>query len=116
MTAPRRLARAAITLSSSQEFKQSFRPELLPTPNPSPSALKPREIKKPLDGGGEMGEWGGERTGGAPPSGQARGVGGGRGMGGDGGRVGGPVGGEKGGPAPMPPHPRAGGIAWAGLG
>lgn len=37
-------------------------------------------------------------------------------MGGDGGRVGGPVGGEKGGPAPMPPHPRAGGIAWAGLG
>lgn len=24
-----------------------------------------------------MGEWGGERTGGAPPSGQARGVGGG---------------------------------------
>lgn len=58
-----------------------------------------------------MGEWGGERPGGAPSSGGVVCVETGGGVGSEG-----PVGGEKRGPAPIPPHPRAGGIAWAGLG
>lgn len=55
MTAPRRLASAAITLSSSQEFKQSFRRGLLSNADLSPLAPRPSEIKSHW-GGGRRGE------------------------------------------------------------